>query len=606
MKQVYGFIDDRVNGTEEEERGVKQDRKEMALRKKCMLETLKAERWESRKVFRGGHTKQIILSNMFQAFYEREYFPLLFTNTNTLLGPSWTKPGPRTEGWTRSAIKVTQIEEERALIQIIKALARVIQILYLNLKAFCSGCSKMFCPRVSPEKVAPKVAPEKNRSGTGANAVPEAVEAAVAEPEAAGSSKSHGNVLGRGLTALQGKRRKEKPKPKGKSRTFVNIVFSWQAFKAARIIIATVVTCYILVAIPSISQYALVQAVDCAFLSCQNSGYDRKAEKFSCSATAAVGDLQPSFWSDLVDGVQIISTLTIVVLIAEMKDTITGANDPSDHGFITTSSQATALVGDMKAALVQILAGLGSTISIMLAARGYGQECVLNVLYQDLSDLGDVDTIILMKPSKDVIISMATIARATLGNVALITVGLALKNSKLKVVDAIASLKRFQVVLEDVCDDASREVMREMREANKQQNSVKQLPREHDVDEGSSIGSGDPKETTKTTKTVGLMKQYTTRFEVAGFGSSMSAEERQQKTQEKAAKLMRLSAFLFSEKEVVTSLIRATKVSRVPIRRRSTLADSSLRPCNYASHGGSQLSSSCWLRRPQSSRGTCS
>ena len=132
-----------------------------------------------------------------------------------------------------------------------------------------------------------------------------------------------------------------------------------------------------------------------------------------------------------------IVTLLVLVLVTEILDTIKGANDNSEDGHISSSEEAAATAADAKLALAQVLTGFASILTLLLSARDYDANCVINVMY--IEDIDGYHSLTFLKPKKYWHLSFLFFFRATMGNVALITAGLALKNVELKVNAACAA-----------------------------------------------------------------------------------------------------------------------------------------------------------------------
>jgi hypothetical protein len=191
--------------------------------------------------------------------------------------------------------------------------------------------------------------------------------------------------------------------------------------------------------IPHVSQLAVKESVDCVFKSCKASNWARRRDMFHCNAVNAIGWLQPSAWSDLVDISEIALTLLLLVMVMEVNATLYGSKDVAKDGNIYSAEDAAIVASDMRLALAQVIAGFASVACIIVASTDYDNECLMNALYHE--DDGS-HSLILFKPSRNVFITAANIARATMGNVALVTVGIALKNVQLKIINAYGALEQ--------------------------------------------------------------------------------------------------------------------------------------------------------------------
>jgi hypothetical protein len=237
------------------------------------------------------------------------------------------------------------------------------------------------------------------------------------------------------------------PKASSKVAALCALIFtpnSWVRVRRAKIgffmFVAILIFGFSVVFIPKVSQLAVFESVDCIFKSCKANRFEPRANQFQCTAVNAIGYLQPSAWSDLVDISEIAITLLLIVLLVEVTQTIKGDNDVGHTCGIYTADDAAVVASDMRLALTQVIVGFASVVTIVLGSREYSSSCLMNALYHE--DDGS-HSIIIFKPNPDFFISGSNVARATLGNVALVTVGIALKNVQLKIINAFASVEHL-------------------------------------------------------------------------------------------------------------------------------------------------------------------
>ena len=307
--------------------------------------------------------------------------------------------------------------------------------------------------------------------------------------------------------------------------------FMRKCVKIVRVLLTTFVIGMLLVHTPETSAAALRNVIACVMASCQHSHWREEAQpsELECEAAGAVGLIQPSFWSDVVDIVQASLSLAVLTLLGEWKETVEGKNlvgasllekvdvagkqekhsktnlpkgKPKRTFSAHTSRKAEVShtldreetmklldslrkdpelkpnkkqkemiaavnIGSSAAKLTmaQLFAAIGSIIAIVAGARRYDSNCFLNVAMFDnttsvmaLADnttssaglMGRVSAVgsyyltnsgggifdrnderlevILLKPSKAFWVTWAVIFRATLGNLTLLTIGIALKN----------------------------------------------------------------------------------------------------------------------------------------------------------------------------------
>ena len=315
--------------------------------------------------------------------------------------------------------------------------------------------------------------------------------------------------------------------------------------KFVRILVATYVLGILLTYVPQSSTSGLQGTLDCVLTSCQDSGWRRTADELDCESTKAVGLMQPSFWSDLLDVVEAALTLAVLTLVAEWRDTVQGKNEVGKellekvdkelkqgidsalnipdgppkvkiekskavwtsireielrrlHKLCSLGSppqESLQLLKDLrdeeveetpgrrqrkrieevnlagagvKLTMAQLYAAVGSLIAIRAGATDYSTQCVSNALFWEneaLTGMFDVDTppgappgpaappssapnglsdaleLVLMKPGQEYVTSWAMVCRATLSNLSLITVGIAVKNFITRTAAGKASVK---------------------------------------------------------------------------------------------------------------------------------------------------------------------
>ena len=242
---------------------------------------------------------------------------------------------------------------------------------------------------------------------------------------------------------------------------------------------------FLLTHVPSYSTTGLREAYDCALASCQSSGWRFNEVQLECEAAQAVGELQPSFWSDLVDIVQAALSLAVLTLLGEWKEAIEGKNKvgskllwkidceldqlrdaddlPKGKPRKPLEGKQEAKIGKLmrlngaeedpnpidavnlaapgsKLTMAQLFTAAGSIIAIIAGARTYNSQCILNVVLWEntthrsytFDDLFTKDEslleLLLMKPEQHWEVSLTTIFRATMSNLTLVTVGIAFKN----------------------------------------------------------------------------------------------------------------------------------------------------------------------------------
>eukprot|EP00966_Prymnesium_polylepis_P248590 5747701-Prymnesium_polylepis.1 len=100
-----------------------------------------------------------------------------------------------------------------------------------------------------------------------------------------------------------------------------------KVLKALRLLGGLLVMSGLTVYVPEYSSSRLERSLECVLQSCKASNWRTDANELDCKATKAVGIMQPSFWSDLVDVIQASLTLVVLNLIAELRDTIMGKNE---------------------------------------------------------------------------------------------------------------------------------------------------------------------------------------------------------------------------------------------------------------------------------------
>jgi len=264
--------------------------------------------------------------------------------------------------------------------------------------------------------------------------------------------------------------------------------FARKSIKFLRYVIGLAVLGMLLTYIPSKSSSALEETLACVLASCQSNNWRLGADTLECEAAQAVGVTQPTFWSDFVDIVQASLSLAVLTLLGEWKGTIEGKNrvgamllnkidrktgqavdadgvpkdcaksplpkddalelleqmredgneraqELEDHGQIKAVNLAAP---GTKLTLAQLFSAAGSIFAIIASARSYNSQCVLNAVLwgNDSGNQGGNSTrnstgdaeLFLMKPDVNEWVSIALIVRATMSNLTLITIGVALKN----------------------------------------------------------------------------------------------------------------------------------------------------------------------------------
>eukprot|EP00966_Prymnesium_polylepis_P154158 3559759-Prymnesium_polylepis.1 len=280
-----------------------------------------------------------------------------------------------------------------------------------------------------------------------------------------------------------------------------------------RLLIMAVITVYI----PDYSASRLRDTLNCVLASCQEDNWRRSAKELDCESTKAVGLVQPSFWSDMVDLIQASVTLALLNLFSEWRDTIQGKNRigktslnrldkkveqkldadglPTDEPrleLVSTGSrteepgagkaglnevrkwhdewskndveeenpntnpraQQAARVRDVnlaasgtKLTMAQLFSAFGSIVAIVAGARDYSSACVSNaVLWENSTSITQGMSplqLLLMKPEREPLVTWSSIFRATMSNLTLITVGVAIKNFITRTASAKAEVEQL-------------------------------------------------------------------------------------------------------------------------------------------------------------------
>eukprot|EP00966_Prymnesium_polylepis_P076831 1780725-Prymnesium_polylepis.1 len=98
--------------------------------------------------------------------------------------------------------------------------------------------------------------------------------------------------------------------------------------------------------------------------------------------------------------------------------------------------------------MAQLFSAFGSIIAIVAGARDYNSQCVSNVVLWEnptgtiAKDKGSLE-LLLMKPNQEPLVTWTSIFRATMSNLTLVTIGIAVKNFITRTASAKADVVRL-------------------------------------------------------------------------------------------------------------------------------------------------------------------